>query len=257
MSQKIEVEGIGSVEVSFTERGSGEAVLLLHGGAGPLSVVPWAEMLARTRPARVITPIHPGFMGTPRPEGLTDVRGLARVYAALVRALGLDGVTVIGNSVGGWIAAELALLAPALVRKLVIVDAAGIAVEGHPVADVFSIPFAEVSRLSYHDPERFRVDPAKLTPEQKAMVAGNMATLKRYGGAMMDPTLRERLRAVTTPTLVVWGEADRIVDVEYGRAYAQAIPGARFELLAAAGHLPQLEAPEQLAESAWRFVTGA
>jgi len=257
MSEKLEVEGIGSVEMTMTERGSGEPILLLHGGAGPLSVVPWAEMLARTRPARVITPIHPGFMGTPRPEGLTDVRGLARVYAALVRKLGLDGVTVIGNSVGGWIAAELALLAPALVRKLVIVDAAGIAVEGHPVADVFSIPFAEVSRLSYHDPERFRVDPAKLTPEQKAMVAGNMATLKRYGGAMMDPTLRERLRAVTTPTLVVWGEADRIVDVEYGRAYAQAIPGARFELLAAAGHLPQLEAPEQLAESAWRFVTGA
>src|SRR5579863_134329 len=99
MSETLSVEGIGSVELAFTERGSGQPVLLLHGGAGPLSVAAWGELLARTRPARVIVPTHPGFNGSPRPEALTTVAGLARVYAAFLAKLGLEGVTVIGNSV--------------------------------------------------------------------------------------------------------------------------------------------------------------
>ncbi len=254
MIEKLEIEDIGTVDLTFTERGSGQAVLLLHGGAGPMSVVPWAELLARTRPARVITPIHPGFMATPRPDGLTDVRGLARVYAALVRKLGLDGVTVVGNSVGGWIAAELALQAPELVRTLVLINAVGIAVPEHPVVDVFAIPFEELGRLSYHEPQRFRIDPSQLAPAQRAMMAANLAALKRYGGDMMDAQLRDRLRAITAPTLVVWGEADRVVDVEYGRAYAQAIPEARFALLSRSGHLPQVETPDRLADVVWQSI---
>jgi pimeloyl-ACP methyl ester carboxylesterase len=254
MSETFSVEGIGSVEVSFTERGSGAPIVVLHGGAGPLSVVPWAELLARSRSVRVITPTHPGFMGTPRPDALKDVPGLARVHAALLRKLGLEGVTVIGNSVGGWIAAELALLAPTLVKKLVLVDACGIEVPGHPVADVFSLSLEELSRLSYHDPARFRIDPSKLAPEQRALFATNFAALKVYGGTMMDSTLRSKLQAITTPTLVVWGEADRVVDTDYGRAFAQAIPGARFQLLAGTGHVPFVETPQLLADTIWPFI---
>jgi pimeloyl-ACP methyl ester carboxylesterase len=257
MSENLQVEGIGNVEIGFSERGKGQPVLMLHGGAGPQSVVPWAELLARTRPARVITPTHPGFMGTPRPEALSSVAALARVYAALIQKLELDGVTVIGNSIGGWIAAELALLAPRLVERLVLVDAGGIEVPGHPVADVFSLTPDQLSRLSYYDPQRFGFDPSKLTPELKAMVASNLAALKVYGGNMIDPTLRARLRAIAMPTLVVWGEADRITDGEYGRAYAQAIPGAKFELLAGTGHVPQIETPELLAETIWPFIVRA
>ena len=255
MIQTLQVEGIGSVDVTLSERGSGAPVLLLHGGAGPQSVVPWAELVARTRPARVITPVHPGFMGTARPAALVDVPGLARVYAALLADLAPAGATVIGNSVGGWIAAELALLAPERVKKLVILDAAGLELPGHPIVDVFSMPFAEISKLSYHDPERFRIDPAKLAPEQRAMIAANMATLRLYAETMVDPTLAARLPGILAPTLVVWGAADRVIDVEHGRAFARAIPGARFELFAEAGHLPQLEAPEALAELVWRFMS--
>lgn len=257
MTETLDVEAIGRVEVSFTERGTGHPIVLLHGGAGPMSVVPWAELLARTRPARVITPTHPGFMATPRPDTLRDVRGLARVYAALMRKLELDRATIIGNSVGGWIAAELALLAPALISNVVLVDAVGIAVEGHPVADVFSLSLDELSRLSYYDPSRFRIDPSKLTPEQRAAVAANFATLRVYGGNMTDPALRERLHAIASPTLVVWGEADRVADAEYGRAFAQAIPGSRFQLLAGTGHVPQIETPQLLADTVWPFIAQA
>jgi pimeloyl-ACP methyl ester carboxylesterase len=254
MSETLNVEGIGSVEVTFSERGNGQPVLLLHGGAGPLSVVPWAELLGRTRPARVLTPTHPGFMGTARPEALATIAGLAQVYAELLRKLGLDGVTVIGNSIGGWIAAELALRAPALVQRLVLVNAVGIEVPGHPVADVFSLSPEELSRLSYYDPARFRFDPSKLTPEQRAVFVANRATLKVYAGGSTDAGLRARLQGIAQPTLVVWGEADRVVDGDYGRAYAEAIPNARFQLLAGSGHVPQIETPELLAATVWPFI---
>jgi pimeloyl-ACP methyl ester carboxylesterase len=254
MTASLHVQGIGAVDLSYSERGTGASVLLLHGGAGPISVVPWGELLARTHSARVLTPTHPGFGGTPRPETLSSVAGLARVYAAFLAQLDLENVTVIGSSVGGWIAAELALTAPALLRSLVLVDAGGIEVPGHPVADVFSLSLEELSRLSYHNPERFRIDPSKFPPQQQAIFAGNRAALKVYGGSMMDPTLRERLSRVDVPTLVAWGESDRVIDVEYGRAYARAIPGAEFRLVPAAGHLPQVEAPEELDRIVWPFV---
>jgi pimeloyl-ACP methyl ester carboxylesterase len=252
------VEGIGAVDVTVSERGTGRPVLLLHGGGGPLTVTPWADKLAEARPARVLTPVHPGFNGTPRPGGLDSVGGLARLYAALLDELGLRDVTVVGNSIGGWIAAELAVLSPGRVSGYVLVDAIGLEVPGHPVADFFRLTPAEVAQLSYYDPATFGVDPAKLPPEAQAAMAGNRATLAVYGGtAMTDPTLASRLAGVATPVLVVWGEADRIGDPDFGRAYAAAIPGARFQLLERAGHMPQVEAPSALIEAVWSFAAGA
>jgi len=86
-------------------------------------------------------------------------------------------------------------------------------------------------------------------------MAGNRATLTVYAGTSMnDPGLAGRLRAVTRPTLVVWGDADRIANPDYGRAFAAAIPGARFQLLEKTGHLPQIETPGQLLEAIRQFV---
>jgi pimeloyl-ACP methyl ester carboxylesterase len=132
----------------------------------------------------------------------------------------------------------------------VLVDAAGIEVEGHPIADFFSLTLDQVTEFSYHDPDRFRIVPTTITDAQRAVVAGNRSSLAAYGGqAMGDPTLRERLANVAVPTLVVWGDSDQIVDPEYGRAYAAAIPGAAFTLLTDTGHLPQIETPDQLLNS--------
>ncbi|MEV6833830.1 alpha/beta hydrolase [Streptomyces sp. NPDC051133] len=234
----------------------GHPFLLLHGGGGPRTVGPFAGLLAAQRPARVFTPVHPGFDGTARPDWLTDVGLLAQLYARLLETLGLRDVTVVGNSIGGWIAAELAALHSDRISGVVLVNAVGIQVPGHPIADTFSLTPVELSRLSFHDPSKFRFDPSALPEEQRAVMAANRTALQVYSGphAMADPTLSERLAKIAHPTLVAWGASDRVVDADYGRAYAQAIPGAEFRLLDGTGHMPQTETPEQLLPVIWDFA---
>jgi pimeloyl-ACP methyl ester carboxylesterase len=243
---QIAVSGLGEAAVTIDDQGEGATYLLLHGGAGPQSVAGFGGLLRAGGPARVITPVHPGFGGTPRPDWLASVPGLASLYSAMLDQLDLRDVTVIGNSIGGWIAAELALLAAGRIGSLVIVDGVGIQVEGHPVADAFALSLDELAELSYHEPAKFRVDPGSLTEEQLAGFAANRATLAVYAGSMMDPTLLPRLAGITVPTLVIWGSADRIADAEYGKAFAAGIAGASFLLLPATGHLPQIESPDLL-----------
>jgi pimeloyl-ACP methyl ester carboxylesterase len=240
--------GIGPVPVRLEVSGEGRPVLLLHGGAGPASVLGFAERLATERDVRVYTPTHPGFDGTHRPEPLDSIRAVGALYAQLLATLDLDRVEVIGNSIGGWIGAELVSADPDRVGRLVLVDAVGLEVPEHPLADFFALELAQIADYSYADPGPYRIDPARLTPEQRATMAANRATLATYGSAMVDPTLRDRLAGLAVPTLVVWGDADRIAVPEYGRAYADAIPGARFVLLERTGHLPQLESPGALLE---------
>jgi pimeloyl-ACP methyl ester carboxylesterase len=247
--------GSGQLDITVDDRGEGRPVLLLHGGGGPQMVAGFADLLASEGPARVLTPTHPGFGGTPRPDGLASMAGLAALYRVLLDRLGLDDVTVIGNSIGAWIAAELALLGSARISSLVLADAVGIEVEGHPVADIFPLSMDELARLSYHDPAAFRIDPDAMTEAQRAGLAANRAALAVYGGTRMaDPALRGRLAAIAVPTLVVWGESDRIADPGYGRALAAAIPGARFRLLPGTGHLPQLETPRELLRAVRDFA---
>jgi pimeloyl-ACP methyl ester carboxylesterase len=245
---------IGPVEVTVSDTGTGDPYLLLHGGAGPQSVAGFVNLLTN-RGARVIVPTHPGFSDTPRPDKLDSMAGLARVYAALLDRLEVQDVTVIGNSIGGWIASELALLGSPRIGSLVLVDAAGIEVEGHPIVDFFSLTLDQVAEYSYHDSDRFRIDPTTMSDAQRATMAGNRSTLAVYGGTTMgDPTLRGRLQNVAVPTLVAWGDSDRIVDSDFGRAYAAAIPRATFVMLSDTGHMPQLETPEQLLPLIWDFA---
>ena len=244
---QLTVPGIGSIELSVGLRGEGESFLVLHGGAGPQSVDGFAESLADTAQVRVIAPVHPGFAGTTRPARLHTMGGLASLYVALLERLRLRDVTVVGNSIGGWIAAEMALLGSSRIARVVLVNATGIEVPGHPVADLSGLTLPQVMQLSYHDPDAFRVDPSTRTPEMQAAAANNRAALLAYSGASgVDPGLRDRLSGVDLPVLVAWGESDRIVDSDYGRAYADAMTDARFQLLAAAGHVPQIESPHQL-----------
>lgn len=241
--------------VTWTDRGEGRPVLLLHGGGGPATVEDFADRLAATGGIRVLTPVHPGFEGTPRPAGLDGIAGLARLYARFAAGLGLRGVTVVGNSIGGWITAEMALAGGPGLAGFVLADAVGLRIEDAPIADFFSLTPDEVFDLGYHDPGRFRIDPASLPGPRRAAMAGNRETLRVYGGtSMADPTLLGRLPGAAGPSLVVWGAADRIVPVAHGHAYAAGLPGARLEVVPDAGHLPQLEAPDTLVRLVTRFI---
>ena len=244
-TKTINVAGVGPVELTVEERGDGQPFLVLHGGAGPQSVAAFAQLLADKGGNRVVTPTHPGFGGTPRPDGLNSVAKLAALYGGLLDDLGLEDVTVIGNSVGGWIAAEMALLgSPASPDRAP--RCGGYRSRGHPVADVSGLSVPEIQALSFHDPTPFRVDPATIPDAQKAVMAANGAALAAYAGspAMADPTLLGRLRGIAIPTLVLWGDSDQIVKPAYGQVYAAAIEGARFEVLPATGHMPQMETPD-------------
>lgn len=240
--------------LTLDQFGAGRPVLLLHGGAGPTSVAAFAQRLAARH--LVLVPTHPGFAQTPQHDDQRSIKQLATLYAGLLDAGGLADVLVIGSSIGGWIAAELAVLAPARVAGYVLVDAVGITVPGETVLDVFTVPPAELPRYSFHAPAKFAIDPATLGEAQKATMAANRAALAVYGGAlaMQDPDLAARLAGVTAPALVVWGDSDGVVRPDYGRAFAAAFPNGRFDLIAACGHLPQLEQPEALERLVEQFA---
>jgi len=232
------------LSLTFSEAGSGRPALILHGGGGPFTVAGIAEHLSSTM--HTFLPTHPGWNGTGRPSDLAGIQDLARMYLAFLEAEHLSDVLVIGSSLGGWIGAEMARQDDQRrIGGLVLIDAVGIEVAGEPIRDFFALNAREVAEYSYHDAERFYVDPSSLAPEQLAGRQANMATMHAVAGQpyMHSPELLGQLKAVELPVLVLWGESDRIVTPAYGRAYAQAFGNAQFELIEKAGHLPQLEQP--------------
>ncbi|MDT8915206.1 alpha/beta hydrolase [Amycolatopsis sp. PS_44_ISF1] len=231
-----------TVEVTVEDRDRTRPFLLLHGGGGVATMAGFAGLLAERTRSRVLLPTHPGFGGTPKPESLTNVIELARVYVALLERLDLTGVTVAGNSFGGWLAAEIALLGSPRVSAAVLVDPVGLEVEGHAPADVRGLSPAELRALSWHDPSKAPVaDDGGTGPSPDVR-----ALLGYTGPAMTDPTLAARLAGLDLPVQVIWGESDGIVSPAYGRAFAAAIPRSTFTVLPRTGHLPQLETPEEL-----------
>lgn len=223
--------------------------LVLHGGGGPMTVAPIVAHLAPTMHA--VAPTHPGWEGTARPEGIASVADLAALYLGRLLADGDRDAVVVGSSIGGWIALEMAVQAAAddrfagVLGSVVVIDAVGVVVPGEPVADFFALDARGLAEAAWHDPERGYRDPAAMTDEQRAVQRSNGATMAAVAGAAMsDPALLGRLGSITVPTLAVWGASDRIVTPAYGRALAAAVPGAAFAEVTAAGHLPHLEAPQ-------------
>lgn len=244
----------------YTDQGHGHPVLLLHGGGGPFSVAGLATHLASTRPVRAIVPTMPGFDGTVRPEACRNIDEVAARYLELLDALDLHEVTVVGSSAGGWTAAAMAVARAGrtddLITSIVLINAVGITAPGHPITNVSGLRIDQLADLSYADPDRFRINPATLPPARLARMAANAAVFADYASDpyMHDPALAANLAAVTLPTLVLWGEADGIVDLAYGRAYAAAIRNAQFVPITGAGHLPYFEQPDMVRDLIWDFA---
>lgn len=248
------------LEVTIDERGDaatagGTGILILHSGTGPRTVAGLAAALAEH--GYVVTPTHPGFDGTPRVPWLDSAADLADAYLDLLDALGLHSVMVIGNSVGGWIASEMALRdIHGRIAAVVLLNANGIRPDGSgQVTDIRGLPPAAIGRLSFFNPA-FRPDPAAMTPEQLAGMAANQQALAVYAGEdfMFAPKLRRRLHRVTVPVLVAWGEEDGILPVGYGRAFAAAFANSHFTPIPEAGHFPQVEQPGAVLAAIAEFV---
>ncbi|WP_344559388.1 alpha/beta fold hydrolase [Kitasatospora saccharophila] len=233
------------LSLTVSEAGTGRPVLVLHGGGGPATVAGLARHLSRT--ARALTPVHPGWDGTPRPGWLTGIDDLALAYLHVLRERGLRDVLVVGSSLGGWIAAEMAARdSTGSITGLVLIGAVGVAVEAEPIADFFALDARGLAEHSWHDPDRHYLDPADVPSGELARRQANAATMRALAGDpyMHAPDLLPRLGRVRVPALLLWGESDRIVTPAYGAAYAEAFADARLEVIPEAGHLPQLERPE-------------
>jgi pimeloyl-ACP methyl ester carboxylesterase len=253
----VEVTGVA---LDIAERGSGPPLLFLHAGhpSGRLdqgSLV--LDLLAEK--TRVIAPTHPGFGSVPAPRELTTVDDLAYLYLDLLDTLNLRDAIVVGVSLGGWIAAEMAVKSNERMSALVLANAVGIKPgtrETRDIADIYAITDKQLADLVWADPVRMAPNPKTLPESDLIAMARSRESTGRYAWSpyMHDPKLKGRLHRIHIPTLVLWGAADRVTRLEYGRAYAAAIPDARFETIEGAGHFPHLEQPQAFARAVLAFV---
>lgn len=232
-----------SLPCAFRDSGCGNPVMVLHGGAGPQSVTGLADSLAAY--GRVVSPVLPGFNGEPRPGWLDSVSGLATACLSLAERLALDGLVIVGNSVGGWIAAEMALRHSPCVDGIVLINPVGIDPgPGKDITDPAMLPPHQRAALAFHDPARYGFTDT----DGQSFLRNNQIALNAYAGSpyMHSPSLATRLAEVNVPALVIWGTSDGIVDEAYGRRMTSYIPAARFEPVADAGHFPHIEQPERV-----------
>jgi pimeloyl-ACP methyl ester carboxylesterase len=248
---------VGAVELEVIRRGTGRPLLLLHGMQHIDPRAHFVELLSGQ--AEILAPSHPGFGHSARPADFDTVYDLVHLYLDVLDTLPYERVTLIGLSFGGWLAAEIAVKCCHRVDRLVLVDALGIKIsdrETPDILDVFNTSPQEVQRRSWHDPAKWAPDFNAMSDDELVVRARNWESLCLYGWQpyMYNPQLKRWLRRITRPTLVLWGASDRIVHPAYGRAYSALIPGSRFELIAEAGHHPELEQPEAFVDRVAAFL---
>jgi pimeloyl-ACP methyl ester carboxylesterase len=209
----------------------------------------------------VIVATHPGFDGTTRPSWCDSVNDLLYAYLDLIEREGMEDITLVGCSLGGWIALELAVLQPSWLSRLVLVDSVGLRVgdvDERDFADIFALTIEDVRALAFADPrlgERYLGTVDRPTGEVVA-IARNQEATAAYGWKpyLHNPKLGRRLHRVRVPTFVVWGERDGIAEPRVGRGLTDAIPSARLERIAGAGHLPHIERPAEFTRAVRAFL---
>ena len=242
--------------VDVVRKGTGPQLFMLHGGGGPVAAMPFADKLAES--FEVIAPVHPGFSGSPIPEHFDDMQDLVYLYRDLMDALDLDDAVMMGFSMGGWTAAELAVISTARLSKLILVDPVGVKVGGREdrdIADVFATPPDDLARLMWHDPAK-APDPTAMTDAQRQVMQSNRVALGLYTWQpyMHNPKLPGRLHRIDVPTLLIWGESDGLVTPDYGRAFCDMIKGAEMVVIPEAGHAPQAEQPAAFVQAVASFT---
>jgi pimeloyl-ACP methyl ester carboxylesterase len=254
---KKEMVKLGGVEIELHEDGAGAPLLFLHSAQGFVPAQPYVGLLAQKR--RVVAPSHPGFGRSGLPDWLDTPEDIAHIHLELMDKLGIDRADLVGSSIGGWIAAEMATKAPERFRKLVLVAPVGIKTgpsDKLDIPDIFAMPQENVNRLLFHDPQKFQFDPSRFNDEELTIIARNRETLALlvWEPWMHNPKLKHRLHRLTMPTLFLRGESDGLVTADYIERYAKLVPKARLETIAKAGHAVQVEQPEAFAQKVLGFL---
>ena len=250
--ERIDVAGVNAERVRM---GSGRPLLYLHDGGGIEFGATFIERLSANHEVHALS--HPGFGGSDLPGHYDSVDDLVFFYLDYIEQEGLEDVVLVGAQFGGWIAAEIATMGSPRIGQVVLIDAYGIKVgsrDKQDVADIFYLLPEVIADMGWHKPRPGTKAP---TIEGARRIARNRESHSLYGWSPLlhNPKLVHRLHRITAPTLVLWGESDRLAPVEYGRAYAELIPGARFELIKEAGALPHVEQTEATARAIEAFLT--
>jgi len=219
----------------------------------------WTDGIARlAQRFRVLLPDHPGFGPSPLPEWLVGMDDMVFHYMDFLDAMNInDPVRVIGASLGGWIAAEFAAFHPERVKKLVLVDAAGLRIPAVPMPDVFRLPPQEVLSLAFHDLSKaIAIMPKDFGPDSLVQMFHDRSAFARlaWNPYLHDPKLPRRLRRATVPTLIVWGQQDRLIPPVYAEEYKRLLPSAEVAYIDQCGHDPTIEQPEEFARVAVEFL---
>lgn len=251
----IEVRG---QRVRALQAGNGPRLLYLHGFTG----LTWSPLLQQLSSRYSVLALeHPGFGRSRVPDWMMGIGDLAYFYLNLLKALDLRRVHLAGHAVGGWIASELAIRSTARLQSLSLLAPAGVVVPGVSVADVFLTPTEELLRRQVHDPEA-PVAAAWIKAQAATeidIVLENREALARIG---WNPRLHNRqlptwLHRIDVPTLLIWGEDDRIIPFACHKPYMQEIAGIELMALPATGHALPAERPDAVAGRMQTFLAGA
>jgi pimeloyl-ACP methyl ester carboxylesterase len=238
--------------------GEGTPFVYLHSTLGEAALwLPFFQTWAKR--FRVLVPTHPGFGQSGGFDEIDTIEDMAFHYIDLLDALGLDEVCLGGVSLGGWIAAEVACRWPERVKRLWIADAPGLWVPGVPPGDLFRVlrDRDKLREMLFHDPASYMATLViKDNPDEQAMLAAyqSLTVLARLlWERPYNPKLAKRLGRVRCPTLLLWGDHDRLVPPAYGAAYHAAIQGSQLKLIANCGHLPMFEREAEFVEAVAEF----
>ncbi|MFN3892537.1 MAG: alpha/beta fold hydrolase [Beijerinckiaceae bacterium] len=255
MAAKVEALDICGVETSVATAGNGPAILILEGANNVEGWLPLYDSLAKSY--MVCLPTHPGYTGSGPAPWLDSVSDLANYYLDFLEVTDLRDVHLVGLSLGGWIAADLAIRNASRIASVTLVDAMGVYLPGCEPLDIFLRSDAQFIEDLFHAPHLAAIAKAKaLDPANEDRLLNNKVTTAKltWEPRFYDPDLRKWLHRINVPTQIVWGEQDRILPKDYASEWARLIPGARVSFIPNCGHVPQWEAPAELESIIRSFI---
>lgn len=255
MAPRESFETFDGCKIRMLRGGKGTPLLYLHGARGLSAWVPFMEKLSQS--FDVIVPEHPGFGASDTPEWLDNIGDLAYFYLDVIEVLKLDRITLVGSSLGGWLAAEIAVRSTEKLQSLVLSAAAGIHVKGLSKGDFFLWSREEGARNLFHDQklaEQMLAQP--VSEEQQMAEAKNRLTTAKLGWQprLYNPHLYKWLHRIDVPTLLLWGDDDKVIPPGYGPAFQKLIPGSKLEVIKNCGHLPQVEHTDEFVDKIAAFA---